>query len=114
MATEEDAELVVVPRQSVPRRVWECCGFGVQLHWTDGGCECEHIRLFEIWTLVRQILLVANQVLGCILLTLRTYALYTRDKRILAFMLTSMAGLFGVAVVGAVLVAVFSCLSNWV
>lgn len=59
---------------------------------------CEHIRLFEIWTLVRQILLVANQVLGCILLTLRTYALYTRDKRILAFMLTSMAGLFGVAV----------------
>lgn len=82
---------------------------------------------------MRQILLVANQVLGCsafhpllllrpmltiptttVLLTLRTYALYTRDKRILAFMLTSMAGLFGVAVVGAVLVAVFSCLSNWV
>jgi hypothetical protein len=58
---------------------------------------CKEERKFKYWSITRQILLVANQVLGCVLLTLRTYALYTRDKRVLWFMLFSMAALFSLA-----------------
>ncbi|EGO03345.1 hypothetical protein SERLA73DRAFT_129617, partial [Serpula lacrymans var. lacrymans S7.3] len=38
------------------------------------------------YTFFRQLLLVVNQVIVCILLTLRTYALYGRNNRLLAFM----------------------------
>lgn len=50
------------------------------------------------YNLFRQLLLVFNQVLVCVLLTLRIYALYNRSSRILAYMVGS----------GAVLVAI-SC-----
>ncbi|KIJ63815.1 hypothetical protein HYDPIDRAFT_112783 [Hydnomerulius pinastri MD-312] len=50
------------------------------------------------YSLFRQLLLVANQVLVCLLLTLRTYALYGRNKRVLAFMLTCGMGLAAAAV----------------
>ncbi|KAJ6511677.1 hypothetical protein DFH09DRAFT_1197742 [Mycena vulgaris] len=39
------------------------------------------------WNLFRQILLIVNQVTVCLLLTLRIYALYGRDKRIISCML---------------------------
>lgn len=45
----------------------------------------------------RQLLLVTNQVLACVLLTIRTYALYGRSRRVLWFMLSWGAILFGVA-----------------
>ncbi|KDQ60383.1 hypothetical protein JAAARDRAFT_32780 [Jaapia argillacea MUCL 33604] len=49
------------------------------------------------YALFRQFLLVANQVIVCIILTLRTFALYHRDLRILFLMVGVGALLFAVA-----------------
>ncbi|EIW77347.1 hypothetical protein CONPUDRAFT_84465 [Coniophora puteana RWD-64-598 SS2] len=49
------------------------------------------------WKLYHQLLLVTNQVIVCGILTVRTYALYNRDKYVLAFMLTSASLLAGAA-----------------
>ncbi|KAF5324247.1 hypothetical protein D9619_011401 [Psilocybe cf. subviscida] len=49
------------------------------------------------YSLYRQILLVATQVVVCILLTLRIYALYGCSSRILAFMLASGLVLLGIS-----------------
>ncbi|KAH7921841.1 hypothetical protein BV22DRAFT_1038171 [Leucogyrophana mollusca] len=56
-------------------------GATVVSHLPLGSKRCQQ------FTLVRQLLLVSNQVVICLLLTLRTYALYGCSKRILAFML---------------------------
>ncbi|KAF8881203.1 hypothetical protein BD779DRAFT_1788338 [Infundibulicybe gibba] len=50
------------------------------------------------YSLFRQVLLIANQVLVCILLTLRIYALYGCSIRVLAYMVGSGAVLLGVSV----------------
>ncbi|KAJ6571478.1 hypothetical protein B0H19DRAFT_1130076 [Mycena capillaripes] len=52
---------------------------------------CTHVNLF------RQVLLVINQCLVCLLLTLRIYALYGRDKRVYVGMLGFGAGLLGIS-----------------
>jgi len=49
------------------------------------------------YNLYRQILLIVNQILVCVLLTVRIFALYQRSKRILAWMLGSGAVLAGTA-----------------
>lgn len=49
------------------------------------------------FTLFRQILLIVNQILVCVLLTLRIYALYHRSKVILTYMLSSGAILAGIS-----------------
>ncbi|KAJ8073353.1 hypothetical protein PM082_011625 [Marasmius tenuissimus] len=45
----------------------------------------------------RQLLLIFNQVLVCVLLTIRIYALYGKSKRILAYMLGSGAVMIGIS-----------------
>lgn len=51
----------------------------------------------KTYTLFRQILLIVNQVLVCLLLAIRIYALYQRSKAVLTFMLMSGAVLSGIA-----------------
>ncbi|KAJ7511011.1 hypothetical protein B0H11DRAFT_1956933 [Mycena galericulata] len=53
------------------------------------------------WNMVRQILLIVNQVTVCILLTLRIYALYGRNTRVISCMLAAGAVLLAVGIYGA-------------
>lgn len=58
---------------------------------------CDRVGVNERWLLVRQILLIVNQVLSCTLLTLRTYALYSRSKVILWGLVGTMAFLVAIS-----------------
>ncbi|RDB15736.1 hypothetical protein Hypma_003764 [Hypsizygus marmoreus] len=54
-------------------------------------CSCKQYSLF------RQLMLISNQALVCVLLTLRIYALYGCSRRILAFMVGSWAIMTGIS-----------------
>ncbi|KAF9558567.1 hypothetical protein CPC08DRAFT_638831, partial [Agrocybe pediades] len=68
------------------------------LGFTDLYSQCLKHRSCKKYNLFRQLFLIVNQVLVCVLLTLRIYALYGCSKRILTYMVGS----------GAILIAV-SC-----
>ncbi|KAI6142720.1 hypothetical protein BKA82DRAFT_4341266 [Pisolithus tinctorius] len=55
-------------------------------------CRCSCVRYIHY----RKVLLFANQVIVCMLFVIRTYALYGRNKRILAFLLFTTVALVSV------------------
>ncbi|KAJ7274817.1 hypothetical protein C8J57DRAFT_1312801 [Mycena rebaudengoi] len=64
----------------------------VFVYTTVPGSVCKRINLY------RQILLIVNQILICVLLTIRIYALFERSKRVAAAMLGPAAGLLVVSI----------------
>ncbi|KAL6306030.1 hypothetical protein BKA93DRAFT_730040 [Sparassis latifolia] len=56
-----------------------------------------HFKTDERYALYRQLLLILAQVIVCINLLLRTYALYRRDKRVLALILATGLTLLGLS-----------------